>query len=628
MTQSPTGPELLSKTNIPCEVEECQLTESLQRRLFELEGFAERVEADAANTVALAEELTIAKSMTDQALCQAENSESRTRSVLDAVVDGIVSISADGTIESVNASSLRMLGATESELLGEKIEDIVFEFEGRNVKAVLQESACGSAGERGGVTLQCRVRPRGRAPFPAELIMTKLTISGQLKFTCVLRDITERKNAEAAIQKLALYDQLTGAANRHEFQRRLDTAINLAGRQGVTAALLLLDLDKFKDVNDTYGHPTGDELLISVTRVLEESVRGSDTVARIGGDEFAIILNSVVDPLRIRQVAERIVNGLSQPTVVDGSLISTGASIGISIYPRDAKDAKELVRLGDKALYEAKRRGRGNYQYYDEVMDADARAEQVLENDLRLALVRNELELYFQPQLATRSGLPIGAEALVRWRHPTRGLLMPGDFIPLAERSGLIVDIGKQVLFHGCYAVQEWNKAGINSLQMAVNVSPCQFINDQFLQTVSDALDRTGIEPHSLELEITESSLIEDPEKVRAKLEKIRGLGVSVAIDDFGTGYASLAYLRDFPVQKLKIDRTFIKNLTTSVPDRAIAEAIVNLGRSLKIDTIAEGVETYQQADAIRRTACSGMQGYYFSRPLPKQQFWQWLRER
>ncbi len=628
MIQSPSGIKLLNKQDFPCDSEECDLTEALQLRLLELEDFAQRVEADAAKTIALAEELAIAKSMTDKALRQAENSELRTRSVLDAVVDGIFTINMDGMIESVNASCTGILDASEAELLSGDIGDIVFDFEGLNLEAVLQDGESGDICGQDGVTLRCRARPRSGEPFPAELIMSRLVVSGQVKYTCVLRDITERMNSEVAIQKLALYDQLTGAANRHEFHRRLDTAISLAGRQGVTAALLLLDLDKFKEVNDTYGHPVGDELLISVTRILEESVRDSDTVARIGGDEFAVILNNVVDPLRIRQVAERIVDGLSQSMVVDGSLISTGTSVGISIYPRDAKDAKELVRLGDKALYEAKRRGRGNYQYYDEVMDADARAEQVLENDLRLAVVRNELELYFQPQLATRGNVPIGAEALVRWRHPTRGLLLPGDFIPLAEKSGLIVDIGKQVLFEGCRAVQDWNEAGINSLLMAINVSPNQFMSDQFLQTVSDALDSTGIDPRSLEIEITENSLIEDPEKVRTKLETIRSFGVSIAIDDFGTGYASLAYLRNFPVQKLKIDRTFIKNLTTSAPDRAIAEAIANLGHSLNISTVAEGIETSQQATAIRRMPCSGMQGYYFSRPLSERRFWQWLRER
>lgn len=600
--------------------------ESLQRRLFELEDFAARVEADAADTIALAEELAIAKDMTDQALRQAENSELRTRSVLDAVVDGIISIAADGTIESVNASTVRLLGIAEKDLLTARINSVLFAFEGRSVGDVLERGEDNGFGERGGVTLNCKVSPRDALPFPAELIMTRLRVSGEVKYTCVLRDITERKNAEREIKQLAHYDQLTGIANRHEFERRLNTAISVASRQGITAALLLVDLDKFKEVNDNYGHPVGDDLLISVAQILVASVRDSDTVARIGGDEFAVILNNVVDPLRIRQVAERIVGSLSQAMVIDGSLISTGASLGISIYPRDAKEPKELVRLGDKALYEAKRRGRGNYQYYDEVMDANARAEQVLENDLRLALVRNELELYFQPQLSTRNSLPTGAEALVRWRHPTRGLLLPGEFIPLAEKCGLIDDIGERVLEQACRELRALSDAGTKSIVIAVNVSPCHLKNDRLLGTISDALDSTGIDPRSLEIEITENALIEDPDGVTLKLEKIRELGVSIAIDDFGTGYASLAYLRNFPVQKLKIDRTFVKCLTTSVADRAIAEAIVNLGHSLNINTVAEGVETLEQATMIRRMPCSAMQGYYFSHPLPVPEFRQWMR--
>ncbi len=609
------------------ESEQLVHTESLQRRVVELQDFADRIEADAAKAIALAEELAVSKKITDEALRQVKSSEWRTKAVLDAVVDGILSISADATIESVNASSIRMLGASESELLGSNFENFVTDFEGQSVKSVLLGSESGEFENTDSVTLFCNARPVGRAPFPAELILAKLTIAGQTKFTCVLRDITERKNAEFAIQKLALYDQLTGLANRHEFQQNLDTAINMASRHDVTAVLMLLDLDKFKEINDTFGHPVGDELLVSVARILEASVRKSDTVARIGGDEFAIILNNIVDPLRVRQVAERIVDSVSQPMVVDGSLISTGISIGISIFPRDAKDAKELIRLCDKALYEAKRRGRGNYQYYDEVMDSSARAEQVLENDLRLALVRDELELYFQPQLATLGGHTVGAEALVRWHHPTRGLLLPGDFVPLAEKNGLISEIGKQVLQKGCQAVRAWRDTGIEALTVAVNVSPCQFLNDRFMDSISSALEDSGINPRWLEIEITENALIEDPEQVRDKLEKIRSLGVSVAIDDFGTGYASLAYLRNFPVQKLKIDRTFVKRITTSIADRAIAEAIVNLGRSLNIDTVAEGVETLQQADVIRQIHCSAMQGYYFSHPLPQEKFEQWLRK-
>ena len=603
-----------------------ELVETLQRRVIELEDFMQRVEADAANTVALAEELAVAKDMADCALRRAENSEIRTKSILDTVVDGIIAVDSRGVVESLNASALRMLTVCEAEIVGRRLTSVLYDIEGdHDLQSIfssadhelLQDGQC--------VTLQCRVGPNASPQFPAELTMTKASISGETKFTCVLRDITERKNAERAIEKLALYDQLTGAANRHEFQRRLGNAIKLAARRNMNAALLLLDLDKFKEVNDTFGHPVGDALLVSVTKVLKECVRESDTVARIGGDEFAIILNDVADPLRVRKVAERVVEGVGQPIVIDGSLVSTGISVGICVFPRDANESRELIRLCDKALYEAKRRGRGNYQYYDEVMDSNARDARVLENDLRLALVRDELEIHYQPQLDLQTDALMGAEALVRWRHPTRGLLFPGDFIPLAESTGLIVDLGNHVLSAACEEARLQADAGIEPFPVAVNVSPYQFMRDEFVDTVSEALTRSGIAPNRLELEITENVLINDPETVSEKLATIHDLGVSVAIDDFGTGYSSLSYLRNFPVQKLKIAQEFVQNLSDSAPDSVIAEAIVRLAQSLNMCTVAEGVETERQVEAMRAFLCNGMQGFFFSKPLSTHDFRRWL---
>ena len=405
----------------------------------------------------------------------------------------------------------------------------------------------------------------------------------------------------------------------------MKTAITLADRQDASVALLLLDLDNFKHVNDNYGHPVGDELLQYTAQVLLESVRESDTVARIGGDEFAIILINVEDPLRIRQVAERIVNKLSQPVLLDGSLVHTGTSVGISIYPRDATDSKELVRLGDKALYEAKTQGRGTFQYYDEVMDARARGERILENDLRLAVVREEFEMFFQPQLRSVDGGILGAEALIRWRHPDGELKMPGQFIVHAEKTGIINDIGKYVLLAACREARRWRDTGMAPMPVAVNVSPSQVKDDGFVAAVTDALEEAGIGPEWLEIELTENIALDTGAGVLEKLNQLDRLGVRLAIDDFGTGYASLAYLRKLPVRKLKIDQTLIANMLKPGPDYAITEAIVNLGRSLNFTSIAEGVETTAQADAVRRTLCSGMQGFLFSRPLAADDFRDWL---
>ncbi|MEX2614949.1 MAG: EAL domain-containing protein [Alphaproteobacteria bacterium] len=598
--------------------------EALRRRVRELEDVVARMEASAADNIAQARELATGKDLIEQARASAEVNAKHVNAILDAVLDGIFCVDASGIIKSANMSVFRMLNCSASQLVGARLHDFLDDPEEQSPSLRAGRTLDDMVGKR----LYCVARRRGGTSFPAEIIVSRAAISDQVTFTCVLRDVTEQKRAEREIQQLALFDPLTSVANRYEFEARLNGAIRMADRQGLSVALMLLDLDKFKDVNDGFGHPVGDALLKHTARVLERSVRQSDTVARIGGDEFAIILNSVEDPLRIRQVADRIVEELSQPVVLNGNLVPAGASIGIGIFPRDARDANELIRLTDQALYESKKRGRGTFQYYDELMDRRARHERTLETDLRVAIVREEFELHYQPQVDSRNGALLGVEALVRWRRPDGTLVMPGKFIQHAEKTGIINEIGSLVLRAACREARCWLDAGVQPFPVAVNVSPSQFRNGDFIGEVETALEVAGIGSEWLELEVTENIALDTSSNVLETFRRIEGLGVGIAIDDFGTGFASFAYLRKFPLRKLKIDRSLVRKLTRPGPDRAITEAIVNLGRSLNYISIAEGVETDSQAAAIRLTPCSGMQGFLFSRPLPAEDFRGWLRGR
>ncbi len=598
--------------------------ERLRRRVRELENIVAQMEVNAANSMTQTRELAVSQELVERARSSAVDNAKRINAVLDAVIDGIICVDSSGIIESANISAFRMLNCSASYLIGCWLGDFLKDIDNLNPALGEVESLDGLVGKR----LYCALQRKGGASFPVEMIVSRVAISGRVSFTCVLRDVTEQKKAEQEIQQLALYDQLTSVANRYEFESRLNGALKMADRQGLSVALMLLDLDKFKDVNDGFGHPVGDALLKHTARVLEQSVRESDTVARIGGDEFAIILNNVEYPLRIRQVAERIVAELSQPVVLDGNLVPGGSSIGIGIFPRDAADASELIRLTDQALYESKKRGRGTFQYYDEVMDTRARHERILETDLRLAIIRREFELQFQPQIDSANGNLLGVEALVRWRRPDGALVMPGEFIGHAEKSGIINKIGEYVLVAACQEARRWLDAGIRPFPVAVNISPSQFRNRDFVSEVENALDLAGIGAEWLELEVSESVALNSSECLLETFHRIQRLGVGIAVDDFGTGFASLSYLREIPLRKLKIDRSLVSKITMPGPDKAITEAIVKMGESLNFISIAEGVETDCQAEAIRRTNCSGMQGFLFSHPLSAGDFRDWLGSR
>ena len=425
-------------------------------------------------------------------------------------------------------------------------------------------------------------------------------------------DITERTRAEEKIRHMARHDGLTGLANRAAFQDEMEMALKRA-RRGQMISVLCLDLDHFKNVNDTLGHQVGDKLLCSVASRLRASVREVDVIARLGGDEFAVLQAAIDKPEAAGSFAQRIITAINQPYDLDGHQVVTSTSVGIAIGPNDGTSTEVLLRNADMALYRAKSDGRSTFCYFEPQMDEQLQARRLLEVDLRNAVANEEFRLYFQPQVDAATEEVTGCEALLRWMSPTRGLVPPGDFIPLAEEIGLIVPIGEWVLREACREAAAWEKP----VRVAVNLSPAQFKSRSVVQAVLNALAISGLDATRLELEITESVLLHDNEATLATLHQLRSFGIKISMDDFGTGYSSLSYLRSFPFDKIKIDRSFIKDISDKGDCAAIVKAVAGLGKGLGIATTAEGVETAEQLQHVRAEGCTEVQGYLFSAPQP-----------
>jgi diguanylate cyclase (GGDEF)-like protein/PAS domain S-box-containing protein len=432
------------------------------------------------------------------------------------------------------------------------------------------------------------------------------------------RDITDRKSAEARISYLATRDPLTELPNRLLFNDRLEQGIVAARRSGQSLALMFIDLDRFKNINDSLGHQVGDMLLKEVAARMQDCIRKGDTLSRLGGDEFVVTLEGLQQAEDAAQVASKIIKALGRPCEIGGHTLNTSCSIGISIYPDDADDDRTLMKNADTAMYHAKERGRNNYQFFSPEMNVRAVERHTLETALRLALERDEFSLHFQPQVDIRSGKVVGVEALLRWQHPERGLLSPTTFIGVAEESGLIEPIGQWVLRNACQRAKAWQDAGYPPLKMAVNISARQLNRPrEFVRGLSRVLSATGLDPRYLELEMTESMLLHNADENIAVLRKLGQDGVRIAVDDFGTGYSSLAYLRQLPIDTLKIDRSFVRDLESDPEDAVIIHAVVAMAHSLDLLVTAEGVETRGQLEALTRIGCDEYQGYLFSRPLP-----------
>ena len=452
---------------------------------------------------------------------------------------------------------------------------------------------------------------------------------GRRGLVLVGRDVTERKLAAARIQHLAHHDSLTELPNRVLFQERLRQALAQAKRSKWILGLMFLDLDKFKDINDTLGHHVGDLLLKAVAKRLCRCVRETDTVARLGGDEFAVILTNLDGAEGASRVAESIISSIADPFGLDDHEVLTSTSIGITLYPSDATDADQLLKNADLAMFRSKAEGRNNYHFYVAEMDAEVQARKIVERDMRLALGSDQLQLHYQPLVELSSGRIVGCEALLRWNHPTRGWVPPAEFIPIVERTDLIAPLGRWILHRACLQGREWLNSGLEPMKIAVNLSPAQFKQTQsIVAMVAEIIDQTGVEPEMLQLEITEGIAMQNVDATIDVLQELRAMGVVISIDDFGTGYSSLNYLKRFPVDKLKIDRSFVVDIGLHPDNAAVVEAIVNLGHSLGTRVNVEGVETREQLDFLLSHNVDEAQGYYFSKAVPGDDFAALVREK
>ena len=545
---------------------------------------------------------------------RAKRALNRQKVLLDAALEnmsqGLCMFDADGRILLFNEQYTRMMGRSDIELEGRLLRDVLHE---------LKESGRwdGDADELVGHLIVEAREGRSSTNIVVQsgrsIRIVHQPMQGGGGWVATFEDITEWQRAQAQITHMARHDALTNLPNRTLFREQLEQALRLAKR-GDKFAVLCLDLDHFKDINDSLGHPIGDALLMEVGRRLSSCVSEGDTVARLGGDEFVIVQFCGSDESSPAvSLASRIVEAISEPYHIGGHQLVIGVSVGISLAPDDGKNPDELLKKADLALYRAKADGRGTYRFFEAGMDARAQARRLLELDMRAALPRGEFEMHYQPIRDVAADRIVACEALVRWRHPLRGLIPPGNFIPLAEETGLIVQIGEWVLRTACRDAAAWP----DDIGVAVNLSPVQFKNPNLMAHVLDSLAQSGLPAHRLELEITESVLLQNSEATLATLHALRGGGVRISLDDFGTGYSSLSYLRSFPFDKIKIDRSFVEDVTSRNDSLAIVRAVTGLGRSLGIATTAEGVETPAQLELLRREGCTQAQGYLFSKPRP-----------
>jgi len=430
-------------------------------------------------------------------------------------------------------------------------------------------------------------------------------------------DVTERKQHDAELEYQASHDSLTGLPNRSLLRDRIEQAIGKARRDNHLVAVVFVDLDHFKLINDSLGHHVGDRLLLEVADRLMACVRGHDSVARQGGDEFVIVLTEQYDENEIISIVSRLLDAISQPWVDEGQEYGLSCSVGISCFPQDGDDPDALLRCADAAMYKAKASGRSTYHFFTPELNQAISERLELENSLRHALERDEFLVYYQPRIEVASGRIVGAEALIRWNCPDKGLIPPDSFIPIAEETGLIIPIGQWILQEACRQNSAWQCAGLPPISISVNLSPIQFRHAGLVDSVADALAQAGLDPACLELELTESFVMQDAERINIAMQSLKNLGVDIAVDDFGTGYSSLSYLKRFPVDRLKIDKSFVRDIDTDPDDAAIVRAIITLGHALGLKVVAEGVETRAHLEFLQQHGCDELQGYYFSRPIP-----------
>ncbi len=542
--------------------------------------------------------------------------------ILNNVIDGIITISEQGIIESFNPSAERLFGYPANEVLGTNIKSLMPEpYRSEHDQYIENYKATGQGKILGSGPREVEAKHKDGTIIPIDLAISEAIIDGQRSFIGIVRDITERKEAAQRLTILATNDTLTGLANRSLFNERLQHSINLAKRNKTEVATLCIDLDQFRLVNDSLGHAVGDALLQDAAKRIPECLRESDTVARIGGDEFAIILENINHSNDIVAIIEKIITAFEHPFNIYNHEIYSGVSIGTSIYPDDANDVANLLRNAEIAMYKVKDSGRNNWKFYSQGMSDVVHKRQQLEAPLRRALAQEQFILFYQPQLDLTNGKLIGAEALIRWNHPEKGLIPPCEFIPILEESGLINQVSEWVLKTACQQNKQWQEAGLPEIVVAVNLCADNLKKKDFALFVASTLQSTNLDPKYLDIEITEGSLISDTNEMLKILNSIKDIGVNLSIDDFGTGYSSLSHLKRLPFDTLKIDRSFVHDVTSNSDSATIAQSIIALAHSMRMKVTAEGIETRAQLDFLTRSQCDFMQGFYFSKPLPPDEF-------
>jgi diguanylate cyclase (GGDEF)-like protein/PAS domain S-box-containing protein len=565
----------------------------------------------------------IARDVTEEQ--RLRESEERYSSTVELAAIGISHVSLEGRFVHVNRRLCDMLGYTKEELLQLTVKQISHP---EDVSVTDRDAQRLRAGEIDSVKIEKRYLRKDGTPIWVRItIASKREPDGRPSHDIsVVEDISERKQAEDRVQYLATHDEMTNLPNRAMFGQLLAHAIEHGRRYRRRFAVLFIDLDRFKVINDSLGHDAGDELLKVMALRLRESLRSSDIVARLGGDEFVVLVEELSERHLAATVARNILSVAMKPVEILGQECRVTASIGISVFPDDAQDAKTLMKNADMAMYRAKEDGKNNYQFYSPDISALSVERLVVENHLRHALERHELSLHYQAKVDFKTGEIRGVEALLRWFNPELGSLPPARFIPIAEDCGLIVPIGRWAMKAACAQGATWLRDGLPPVCMAINISPRQFQDPNLISDIVQLLEETGLPPHFVEFEITESMIMHDMEVAIERLSAMKDLGVRVAIDDFGTGYSSLAQLKRFPIDTLKVDRSFIRDIPGNKEDRAITEAIISMGRNLGVVVVAEGVETAEQQTFLKRLACDEMQGFYFSRPTDPDTFADLLR--
>jgi diguanylate cyclase (GGDEF)-like protein/PAS domain S-box-containing protein len=544
----------------------------------------------------------------------------RAQVTLNSIGDAVVSTNFWGRVTYLNIVAERMTGWSQSQASGRAVDDVFRLIDSSTRSPIPTPTASAIIENRTvGLGADCMLVRGDGVELAVETSAAPIhdRLGGVIGAVMVAHDVTTARELSHKLARLALHDSLTDVPNRTLFSDRLEQAMMRAHRTGNSVAVLYIDLDRFKHINDSLGHAVGDELLRSVAQRLSGCVRSSDTVSRQGGDEFLVLLSDVVQPHDAALCAEKMIAALEAPHRIAEHELRITASIGIATYPGDAPDREKLLRNADFAMYQAKYTGRNNYQFFKPEMNAHAIERQSVETDLRHAVARREFELNYQPKVSLETGAVVGLEALIRWNRPQYGMMLPAKFIPIAEESGLILPIGRWTLETACRQARIWQEDGLLPVSVAINVSAVELRAKDFLGNVRQILEHSRLEPSFLELELTETFMMQDWKSTAEILRALKALGVRIALDDFGTGYSSLSYMKRFPIDALKIDQSFIRDMTGDSDDASIVSAVINMGRSLNMRVIAEGIQTREQLTFLKDRHCPEGQGFYFGLPIP-----------